>query len=717
MNGDKPNVYMVHYSKLPTLDVRLRNINNKVSKNGENGQLTYDIIGKTEAPYTNSAGVTSLSDYYQVRFDGAVKFKNMDCLGKISFIDKDSDNIIFRKFKADELLDAGDRKFLEQPHSRNCACCNQSRERNDLYIFKCKQDMDGPRDIKFKAGEYYQIGTSCVDEFMGKGYFEAVNDLTGTVDERKTHREASHKPTHYDAKLLEKYVLIVGKYHLDDALAYHSLNGDAEIKDKYDYPETHRTCKARDGKNHAYGYEGSIIKTAKALYCINELDPTVYNYSGVLASNNPELAAKREEILKEICNNYKFNSDGKACTFKDILNSDDLNKTVDVFFDSKNFKTAFSSMNKDADGYLVGFNKDYVMDNSTCLIRDDCCQVLVDLSDVQYLSQPTKKCFMHEAENRLFEVSEYGYNKFRYIDPNYVNMNPNSSYFGRERAYFPSSLEANRNNMTYDNVMNYMFSKHNTLNTADSYLNTTIDRLNSCRFGFNIIPDEKIKSVDIQSQAGKSQVKSKERVVSNVKVPVQTAKPSVQVSQKSVVKSNHQSNVIAQKSVSSIDVKPLPLASHGRQPKNQSQQVQSQSIRKDEIQPTERVSLTLSDKCLPKNFKIGDTNYINSYGRNTVPVFVSLGDSCARARIFLAPSSIEKTKVPGVHRITLDRDSTYTIYSDSGTKQFNNPDGSKRRMTAAEIVTEHSKAANAYYKSIGNKVSDKDTDATKNYDK
>ena len=445
------DVYLIHESRLSTLQKRIHNLNKKMSGGG---QIVYSILGKTQDKYIDKNGIERTGTYYQVNVDGAVKFKNMELLGQISFLNKDSDESSFKTYTSNILEE--DAAFLEKSHGRTCDCCNKERKRNDLYAFKCNKDTDGPNGVKFKAGHYYQIGTSCVDEFMGKEARQAIEGLTGQLDARVKVREKVGSPVFYDAELLTKYILVVGVLRIDEAYNYYKNNPSVSVDDlgnKYNIPKSYRGCKSSVNHVMSYGYcDGSILRTAKALYCLNELDPNVYNYDSMFES--PRLSDDKDldiirnsKVLAKICDNFGFNKS---------FRSGDIDKLQKKIFEIDNVKELCKKLNnRDC---MIAANKEAV--EHVDLIRSSYCQLLVDICDEYLLKQG--KYFCHEEEKPLFK-------QHKRLDGGYYYKDNNGRY-------------VNVFNDTYDSV-------YAGVCALNSYKNSRILEIKS---RFNEIPDEEI---------------------------------------------------------------------------------------------------------------------------------------------------------------------------------------------------------------------------------
>ncbi len=453
------DTYLIHESRLSTLQTRIHNLNKKMSGGG---QVVYSILGKVQDKYIDKGGVKRIGVYYQVNVDGAVKFKNMELLGQISFLNKDSDESSFKSYISNISEEAA--AFLEKSHGRTCDCCNKERKRNDLYAFKCNKDTDGPNGVKFKAGHYYQIGTSCVDEFMGKEARQAIEGLTGQLDERVRVRENVGKPAFYDVELLTKYILVVSTLRIDEAYNYYKNNPSVSVDDfgnKYNIPKSYRGCKPSVNHVRSYGYcDGSILRTAKALYCLNELDSNVYNYDSMFES--PRLSDDKDldiirnsKMLKKICNKFGFNKS---------FRSGDIDKLQKEIFESDNVKLLCQKLN--SRDCMIAANKEAV--EQVDLIRSSYCQLLVDICDEYLLKQG--KCFCHEEEKPLFK-------QYKRLDGGYYYKDNNGRY-------------VNIFHDTYDSV-------YAGVCALNDYKNNRILEVKS---RFNEIPDEEIP-VHIRDEA------------------------------------------------------------------------------------------------------------------------------------------------------------------------------------------------------------------------
>ena len=418
-NTTEDSIYYVHESRLPTFQRRLKNVNLHMAGNG---LVSCSILGTEQAMYRDANGNTFDDTYYKVKVDGAVKFKGMECLGRISFANKDSDTSFAKKYSTN--LSADDSAFLLKSHDRSCDCCGRKNERRlDFYAFKCTEDVtmnnENGESIKFEKGHYYKVGTSCVEKFMGKEAIEVVSDLTGLVDEQSSPRTGSRvKPNFYDVKKLTKYALLVGKYKIDEAYNCYRHNRAAD----WDLVE-------RDGKVYSdycssvsyrhvnkskspYGYSsGSIIETAKAIYCLNELDPNLYNYDFYFASGTKDVDDTKRYV-REICEETGFNRELKK-------KNSAIDKLCNKILSADENRTMISDLSS-VDAFIASDKESL---ESISLIRGDYAQLLTDLCDDYLLKHEsgTKKLMMHEDTEPLFKIKSYfrpGYYKSR---RNYVS--------------------------------------------------------------------------------------------------------------------------------------------------------------------------------------------------------------------------------------------------------------------------------------------------------
>lgn len=366
-------ITMIHESRLPTLETKFKNINKKLKGHG---QIGYKITGAQFAPYTDSNGVKHDDGlYFNVETQGAARFSNMEYIGKIDILDG-KENLIrpYGKITEDEY------NQLASFHGTECACCNVSRKRNDLYAFRCTETSVNPETgVTYEAGKIYPVGSSCIDKFTGLHAKEIIDQMSGEIDlSQKESASRDSKPTYIDAKKFMMYALQVGNTRLDEAFSFYkrhpSVKQDSP-EDVYDKvmssPKTYRIMSGKDDKA-----KGNITATALAAYRLCE--------DGYV-------------------DNSFFKNDDYVNMFKSLMKVCDFNDGLPMMAKaSDKIKSIYAKNIESDDMYikLLGHNAQALC--NTEYLHESHAQKLVDVCDAYFLSH--NSCAMHESEKPLYDV-------------------------------------------------------------------------------------------------------------------------------------------------------------------------------------------------------------------------------------------------------------------------------------------------------------------------
>ena len=358
--------FLIHESRIDKLKAKFEQLNSSV-KNGSN--IDYMIVGEEFQPYTDKSGrVTDKSRYFKVALKGNVVFDNMTYLG---IADVDSNAVIpYGDITRDEFFK------LANKHDRSCACCNKERNRKELYFFKCNNDMTDSKGNQFQAGEVYTVGSTCVDEFAGTKALSILKDLSGTFDnERIRERAKDASPKYVEPKRFAAYVIAVGASRLDDLMRSDYRN----FKDAVKSGETHRRLYK---SNTSYGVEGTIAKTARAAYFLNEYGYAVPPYDEKGNADRFKEFMEKSGFLK-IVNNANVNSV-----------ADKIIKDCDKDFEKDSLTQTIQTVNA---GKVLNSRR----------IHSSHVQMIVDACDGYYLEHHSG--LLHEESKPRYTVGKKSY--------------------------------------------------------------------------------------------------------------------------------------------------------------------------------------------------------------------------------------------------------------------------------------------------------------------
>ena len=394
--------FLIHESRIDLLKTKFDNINKKLKNNSN---LDFSIVGEKFKDYVDSKGNRyNNSRYFEVELEGNIVFKNMDYVGVAYATDKGNVVQPFGKMSKSEFDDIANR------HGMGCACCNTERNRKELYLFRCTEDSKGFGNADLKKGEIYSVGSSCVDAFTDMKALQAIQELSGVVDEgSKKLRKSDLAPKYLDPKKFAEYAMAVGSSRLDDAYSYlknhYTINanpGDEALKKVFgEYKNSAQTYRKLYSNNTIYGVEGSITKAAKAAYMLNE-----YNY---------------------VDKKY-FKKDIEVEVFKKFMEYSGFNHILDTSKKSKETAAEIANSaekmfeNDSLSQVIQKKNAGTIMKSSR--VHIDHAQMITDACDIYYLKNHSG--VMHEEPNKRYEIKRtedgrrYAEGIIRY------------SYFGRE---------------------------------------------------------------------------------------------------------------------------------------------------------------------------------------------------------------------------------------------------------------------------------------------
>ena len=368
----------IHESRLPLLETKFRNINKKLKGQG---QIGYRVVGTSLGPYIDSNGIRHDDGlYFNVETQGAARFSNMEYIGKIDVTGGDKNTI--RPYAE---ISESEYEQMSSFHGTECACCNASRKRNELYAFRCTETTTNPETgVTYEAGKVYPVGSSCIDKFTGVHAREIIDEMSGEIDLReKEVIPRKIRPAYLDARKFMMYAMQVSNTGIDEALSFYRRHPSF----KHDTPEniydtatasakTYRTCTGTQVEDMV----GNITSTACAIYHLCE-DGYV---DRAFFKNEEQL-----EMLKGLM---------KVCNFEEGLSM--MESTAD------RIRNLYSSDIESDNMFLklVGHNT-AALSNAE-YIHDSHAQKIVDVCDAYFLARGS--CAMHEDKTIPYSVDDYG---------------------------------------------------------------------------------------------------------------------------------------------------------------------------------------------------------------------------------------------------------------------------------------------------------------------
>lgn len=376
------------------------------------GHADYEITGK--AIRNTKLGSTLM---YKVRSAGEFQVKQIRYLGR-SVRATEKDHRLYSTINPN--LSMEDFEAIKS-HPLGCDCCKTDRNRNEMYYFKCTDDFT-VGDAAFKKGEICSIGSSCVDKFVSKKARDIVETFAGKgLGEESGPHGMAH--TYIDPVRFACYMDRVAVSHIDDVFQYvckeyrdhfpdaFSVGNSksakkaqefadafatgswsdadradfAKIREEYGNPEyqPYVTYRKLSKQSKGYGCEGSISKTAKAIYMMLEhgyFEPSFFKNTA------------QAQILKDLCESYgitKSSVDSKMSEKCDAIKKviqDGMKEKPECALDEIN-NLNLETMSDIIDSGLR-INKDY-------------SQFIVDIFDQKYLSVMQDARY-HEIENPAF---------------------------------------------------------------------------------------------------------------------------------------------------------------------------------------------------------------------------------------------------------------------------------------------------------------------------
>lgn len=376
------------------------------------GHASYEIVGDDYRDTKNGP-----VHMYKVRSSGEFQVKQIKYLGR-SVRASEKGHRLYSTINPN--LSMEDFEAIKS-HPLGCDCCKTDRNRNEMYYFKCTDDFK-VGDAEFKAGEICSIGSSCVDKFVSKKARDIVETFAGKgLGEETGPHGTAH--TYIDPVRFACYMDAVAVSHIDDVFQYvckkyrdhfpdaftignnksakkadefadafrTSSWSDADmtdfkqIRDMYGDPgkQPYVTYRKLSKQSKGYGCEGSISKTAKAIYMMLEhgyFEPSFFKNTA------------QAQILKDLCESYgitKWSVDSKMSQKCDAIKKviqDGMKANPECALDEIN-NLNLSTMSDIIDSG-IRINKDY-------------SQFIVDIFDQKYLSTMQDARY-HEIENPVF---------------------------------------------------------------------------------------------------------------------------------------------------------------------------------------------------------------------------------------------------------------------------------------------------------------------------
>ncbi len=394
------NLFLIHESRIDLLRTKFDNLNDKINNDSS---IDFTIVGEKFDDYVDSEGVKHKnSRYFEIELEGNIAFNNLDYLG-VAYV-TDEGNVVrpFGEISKDEFREISNR------HGMGCACCNKERNRKELYLFRCTEDSKGFGGNDLKEGEIYTVGSSCVDDFTNVKALKVIQGLSGIVEEgSKKLKKSELAPKYLDPQRFAEYAMAVGSSRLDDAFQYYKENPSVHRMDsKKGYAAYKNSCKTYrrlKSNNTAYGVEGSITRTAKAAYFLNECGYVDMKFFG---------DEHKLKVFKDFMEYSGFNH---------ILNTSEKSKETAANI-AKSAEKIFE--NDSLSQIIQRKNAGTIMKSSR--IHVDHAQMVTDACDVYYLKNHSG--VMHEEPYARYEVkeswngNEYAQGKIRYL------------YFGEQRT-------------------------------------------------------------------------------------------------------------------------------------------------------------------------------------------------------------------------------------------------------------------------------------------
>lgn len=376
------------------------------------GHASYAIIGK--AVRDTKLGPALM---YKVRSDGEFQVKQIKYLGR-SVRATEKDHRLYSTINPN--LSMEDFEAIKS-HPLGCDCCKTDRNRNEMYYFKCTDDFT-VGDSVFKKGEICSIGSSCVDKFVSKKARDIVETFAGKgLGEESGPHGTAH--TYIDPVRFACYMDRVAVSHIDDVFQYvckqykdHFPDAFAvgnsksarkanefadafvseswsntdmadfkQIHEKYGDPDKqpYVTYRKLSKQSKGYGCEGSISKTAKAIYLMLEhgyFEPSFFKNTA------------QAQILKDLCESYGITK--SSVDSKMSEKCDTIKKVIQEGMKEKP-ECALDEINN--------LNLETMSDiiDSGLRINKDYSQFIVDIFDQKYLSAMQDARY-HEIENPAF---------------------------------------------------------------------------------------------------------------------------------------------------------------------------------------------------------------------------------------------------------------------------------------------------------------------------
>lgn len=410
--------FWVPEQNLEHMETQFKNLNEELETHGH-GHASYEIMGK-EMRHTDKGDMLM----YQIHPVGEFHVDGVEYLGRyLRMTDENKDTKEGGHFKFSAInpnISEDDYKEIES-HPKGCDCCKKSyTNQSEFYCFRCTKDFTVGKS-NFKEGEICFLGSSCVDKFVSKKASAIVSQFAGK-GMGEVYGERSQSYTYIDPVLFAGYMDTVATSHIDDvyqhickkckddmpvtkthtsarklaidfadsAWSEDDKNIFKSISEQYGDPKNppyatyRKITKSKDGKG--YGCEGSISKTARAMYLMMENG----YYDTAFFKNTAQV-----QVFKDLCKNYKITKD--TIHEKMSEKGDDFKKVIQDGM-QQNPQCALDEIHN--------INLETMSDivDSGLRINRNYTQFIVDIFDQAYLSEKQDARYHETTNGKTFEI-------------------------------------------------------------------------------------------------------------------------------------------------------------------------------------------------------------------------------------------------------------------------------------------------------------------------
>ena len=416
--------FWVPEQNLEHMETQFKNLNEELETHGH-GHASYEIMGK-EMRHTDKGDMLM----YQIHPVGEFHVDGVEYLGRyLRMTDENKDTKEGGHFKFSAInpnISEDDYKEIES-HPKGCDCCKKSyTNQSEFYCFRCTKDFTVGKS-NFKEGEICFLGSSCVDKFVSKKASAIVSQFAGK-GMGEVYGERSQSYTYIDPVLFAGYMDTVATSHIDDvyqhickkckddmpvtkthtsarqlatdfagsAWSEDNKNIFKSISEQYGDPKNppyatyRKITKSKDGKG--YGCEGSISKTARAMYLMMENG----YYDTAFFKNTAQV-----QVFKDLCKNYNITKDmihekmsEKGDDFKKVI-QDGIQQNPQCALDE------IHNINLETMSDIV---------DSGLRINRNYTQFIVDIFDQTYLSKRQDTRYHETTNGKTFEIKSNRYN-------------------------------------------------------------------------------------------------------------------------------------------------------------------------------------------------------------------------------------------------------------------------------------------------------------------